>query len=234
MENLRNRKIKGVSFSLRRGELLGIAGLVGSGLTELVRAIYGADPSECEIYVYGRRLRIRSPEDAIRAGIGFLPEDRKGYGLVRLLSMKVNISLASLPRMGWLGILDSRAMAEGSRKYVEALHIQPPFLERLVLNLSGGNQQKVILARWLLANSEILIFDEPTRGIDVGSKAEIYRLMEELIRQGKSIIMVSSELPEILRMSQRILVMREGEIVKELPRAAATQELILHYATGGK
>jgi ribose transport system substrate-binding protein len=233
--NLRTRKLRNCSLSLYKGELLGIAGLVSSGRTELVRAIYGADPAEGEIYVRGRKAHIRSPEDAIRYGIGFLPEDRKASGLERLLSTKINISLASLPRLSRFGIVvDYGAVTREGEQYVKALDIQPPHLDRLVLNLSGGNQQKVILARWLLANSEILIFDEPTRGIDVGAKVEIYRLMEKLLDQGKSIIMVSSELPEVLRMSQRVLVMREGQIVQEMPRSSATQETIMYYATGGK
>jgi len=231
--NLRSKKLKGVSFSLYKGELLGISGLVGSGRTETVRAIYGADPAEGEVYIRGKKVHIHSPEDAVKKGIGFLPEDRKASGLLPLLSVKMNISLASLPKMALLGFLNLSEITKESERYVESLHIQPPYLDRLVMNLSGGNQQKVILARWLLANSEILIFDEPTRGIDVGTKAEIYRLMDELIHRGKSIIMVSSELPEILRMSHRILVMHEGQLVKELPRSIATQEMILHYASGG-
>lgn len=230
--NIHNRKLKGASFALYKGELLGISGLVGSGRTELMRAIYGADPAEGEIYVSGQKVTIRSPQDAIAHGIGFLPEDRKLSGLLRLLSLKINITLPSLPGMDKLGMLNKGAMASASQEYVKALDIQPPFLDRPVMTLSGGNQQKTILARWLLVNSDILIFDEPTRGIDVGAKNEIYHLMENLVRQGKSIIMVSSELPEILRMSQRILVMREGEIVKELPRSLADQEIIMHYATG--
>ena len=231
--NLSTKKIKGVSFTLRKGELLGIAGLVGSGRTEMVRALYGADPAMGEIYIRGRRVHIRTPEDSIREGIGFLPEDRKSSGLLRLLTTKVNICLASLPQMQQVSFLDFRKMAQSSEYYVRTLDIQPPHIERLVANLSGGNQQKVILARWLLANSQILIFDEPTRGIDVGAKAEIYRLMDELINQGKSIIMVSSELPEVLRMSHRILVMREGKVVMEFPRSLANQENIMYYATGG-
>ena len=231
---LNTPKIKDASFSLRRGELVGIAGLMGSGRTELVRALYGADPAHGEVYVEGKAVHIHSPQDAIAAGIGFLPEDRKGQGLVRLLSMQINMSLAALPKMTRAGLVDFGQMKRQAQSFVEALDIQPPYLERLALNLSGGNQQKVILARWLLNNSEILIFDEPTRGIDVGSKNEIYQLMEALIGRGKSIIMVSSELPEVLRMSQRILVMREGRIVKELERSEATKEVIMYHATGGK
>jgi ribose transport system ATP-binding protein len=179
-------------------------------------------------------VHIRQPNDAIAAGIGFLPEDRKIQGLLRELSVKLNVTVTSLGRMGKLGFMDSGAINQASRKYVDLLNISPPQTDRLVRNLSGGNQQKVVLARWLCAGSQIVIFDEPTRGIDVGAKAEIYALMEELAAQGKSIIMVSSELPEVLRMSHRILVMREGAIVKELSRSAATKENIMYYATGGQ
>ncbi len=199
-----------------------------------MRAVFGADRYEGEIYVAGRKAHIRSPEDAIRYRIGFLPEDRKGYGLVRLLPVKLNIGLSSLPSLEWFGLLNNRRIAEECRKYVAALRIEPPYIDRLVMNLSGGNQQKVIVARWLLVNSEILIFDEPTRGIDVGAKSEIHHLMEDLALQGKAIIMVSSELPEVLAMSHRVVVMREGEIAKILARAEANKETIMHYATGGK
>lgn len=232
--NLKNSFVHNVSFSLFRGEILGVAGLVGSGRTELVRAVYGADKASAEIYVRGKRVRFHSPKDAIANGIGFLPEDRKLHGLLRLLSVKINIALASLKVMGRLGFLTSRDMTNPSRVLVNSLKIEPPFLDRLVMNLSGGNQQKVVLARWLLARSDILIFDEPTRGIDVGAKAEIHRLMDELKRQGKSIIMVSSELPEILRMSDRILIMREGKEVRIIVREEASKESIMFYATGGR
>jgi ribose transport system ATP-binding protein len=199
-----------------------------------MRAIFGASRAEGEVYVNGKLVHIREPNDAIAAGIGFLPEDRKIQGLLRELSVKLNITVTSLERMGKWGFMDYGAMNKASRKYVDLLDIAPPQPDRLVRNLSGGNQQKVVLARWLCAGSQIVIFDEPTRGIDVGAKAEIYALMEELAGQGKSIIMVSSELPEVLRMSHRILVMREGAIVKELPRSAATKENIMYYATGGQ
>ena len=232
--NLSTKKIKDVSFTLRKGELLGISGLVGSGRTETVRAIFGADPAQGDIFIHGKKASIHSTYDAIAAGMGFLPEDRKGQGLLRLLPVKINIALAGLNKMEHLGLINYHEMDRLAADYVTSLKIQPPYPDRLVMNLSGGNQQKVVLARWLLTKSEIVIFDEPTRGVDVGAKAEIYHLMEQLISQGKSIIMVSSELPEILRMSHRILVMREGRVVKELPRSAATKEVIMYHATGGK
>jgi ribose transport system ATP-binding protein len=199
-----------------------------------MRAVFGASPAEGEVYVNGKPVHIRQPNDAIAAGIGFLPEDRKIQGLLRELPVKLNVTVTSLGQMNKLGLMDFHTINTTSRKYVDLLNISPPQIERLVRNLSGGNQQKVVLARWLCAGSQIVIFDEPTRGIDVGAKAEIYGLMEELAAQGRSIIMVSSELPEILRMSHRILVMREGAIVKELARTDATKENIMYYATGGQ
>lgn len=228
------KKLTPATFHLYEGEILGIAGLVGSGRTELMRALYGADPSEGAIYVDDKLVKIRQPSDAIAAGIGLLPEDRKIHGLLRELSVKFNITIPSLGRMKIAGFMKSSVINEVSHKYVKLLNISPPQIDRLVRNLSGGNQQKVVLAKWLCAGSKIVIFDEPTRGVDVGAKAEIYGLMDDLIAQGKSIIMVSSELPEILRMSHRILVMREGAIVKELSRAEATNESIMLYATGGQ
>ena len=228
------KKLKPASFQLYAGEILGIAGLVGSGRTELMRALYGADPAEGEVYVAGKRAKIHQPSDAIAAGIGLLPEDRKIQGLLRELSVKLNITISSLDRMKVAGFMKTSEINAASRKYVELLNISPPQIDRLVRNLSGGNQQKVVLAKWLCAGSNVVIFDEPTRGVDVGAKAEIYGLMDDLIAQGKAIIMVSSELPEILRMSHRILVMREGAIVKELSRAEATKESIMFYATGGQ
>lgn len=228
-----NKKLKATSFSLYQGEILGIAGLVGSGRTELMRALFGAEHATGEVFVDGKQIKIHQPADAIKAGIGFLPEDRKIQGLLRELSLKLNVTITSLARMSRLGWMKPAAINSVSQEYVQQLNIVPPNLERRVRNLSGGNQQKVVLAKWLCASSSILIFDEPTRGIDIGAKADIYNLMDKLAGQGRSIIMVSSELPEILRMSHRILVMREGAVVKELARSEANQQTILHYATGG-
>jgi ribose transport system ATP-binding protein len=229
----RGRDIKNVSFQLHRGEILGFAGLVGAGRTEVARAIFGADPLDSgEIYVHGQRVEIRSPHDAVRHGIGYLSEDRRRYGLMPTLDVGTNIVAAALR--------GSPAVQDGCRKsniqetaqaQVLDLSIRTPSLEQRVRYLSGGNQQKVVMAKWLVRNCDILIFDEPTRGIDVGAKSEIYRLLNDLAQSGKGIIMISSELPEILRMSHRIIVMCEGEITGEMTAAEATQERILLYAT---
>ena len=227
----RGRALRDISFSLRRGEILGLAGLVGAGRTELARAIFGADPVDSgEILVRGRPVRIRSPRDAVASGIAYLSEDRKRFGLALGMDVETNIVLATLRRflrLGWVNTARTRATA---RKYVDALHIRTPSLEQKAKNLSGGNQQKLVIGKWLTADTEILLFDEPTRGIDVGGKSEIYRLLNDLARQGKAIIMISSELPEVLRMSHRILVMCEGRVTGELP-GGATQEEIMTHAT---
>jgi ribose transport system ATP-binding protein len=229
----RGRAIRNVSFTLRRGEILGMAGLVGAGRTEVARAIFGADPLEAgEVLVKGQRANIKSPADAVRYGIGYLSEDRKRYGLTLGMDVQTNIVLAAYHKfqrlLGWMHDGNVRTTAE---HHVKGLAIKTPSVQQTVKNLSGGNQQKVVISKWLTANTDILIFDEPTRGIDVGAKSEIYHLLNELARQGKSIIMISSELPEILRMSHRILVMCEGRITGELSSAEATQERIMTYAT---
>ncbi|MCS7060515.1 MAG: sugar ABC transporter ATP-binding protein [Anaerolineae bacterium] len=229
----RGNVIRNVSFVLKKGEILGFAGLMGAGRTEVARAIFGADPIDSgEIYVRGRRAHIRSPLDAVRYGIGYLSEDRKRYGLTLGLDVESNIALAAMRKflraLGWINRSATRATA---RRLVETLAIKTPSLRQQVKNLSGGNQQKVVIGKWLTADTDILIFDEPTRGIDVGAKSEIYHLLNELTQQGKSIIMISSELPEILRMSHRIIVMCEGRITGELSSAEATQEKIMTYAT---
>jgi ribose transport system ATP-binding protein len=229
----RGRQVRDVSFQLRRGEILGFAGLVGAGRTEVARAVFGADPIESgEIFVRGAKASIRSPQDAVRYGIGYLSEDRKRYGLALGMDVETNIVLASFEKfLSWLGLVNEAGTRTTARKYVEALAIKTPGVGQRVRNLSGGNQQKVIIGKWLTADTEILIFDEPTRGIDVGAKSEIYRLLNDLAAQGKSIIMISSELPEVLRMSHRVLVMCEGRISGELGAAEATQERIMAFAT---
>jgi ribose transport system ATP-binding protein len=229
----RGRAIQNVSFKLYKGEILGFAGLVGAGRTEVARAIFGADPLEAgELEVNGKPVQIRSPKDAVRHGIAYLSEDRKRYGLTLGLDIECNLVLSALEKfvgwLGWVKTADTRANAD---RYVAALRIRTPGVKQLARNLSGGNQQKVVIAKWLTADTEILIFDEPTRGIDVGAKSEIYRLLNDLAQQGKSIIMISSELPEVLRMSHRILVMCEGRITGELSAAEATQERIMTLAT---
>ncbi len=231
-----NRKgvLHDISFAVRKGEVLGIAGLVGAGRTETARVIFGADPMDSgSIEVFGKPVRIKSPQDAIRHGIGLVTEDRKQQGLVLGMVVRENTTLANLDFLSSLGFIRRGEEREVAEKYRTDLSIKTPTIEQTVHNLSGGNQQKVVLAKWLYTGSKILIFDEPTRGIDVGAKSEIYKLMNELAKNGVAIIMISSELPEVLGMSDRILVMHEGRLTGELSRADATQEKIMHLATGG-
>lgn len=224
-----------VNFTLRKGEILGIAGLVGSGRTELVRALFGADPSpQKEIYLNGKKISIKSPTDAINSGIALIPEDRKLQGFVSLLSNRSNICLPLLTDIQKVGVISHARMSQIAAASIEQLHITPSDPAKPTRNLSGGNQQKVVLAKWLSKQSSIMIFDEPTRGIDVGAKSEIYRLIQELAAKGTGIIMVSSELVEIIGLSDRILVMHEGNIAGELACEDATEENILHIAMGGK
>ena len=228
------RLVRDVSFDLREGEILGMAGLMGSGRTETARAIFGADEVQSgTIEVRGRRVLIRSPEDAVANGIGYLSEDRKRFGLAVNLSVRDNLAMATYDRFQRGMFINAARVRKVTGEYVERLSIKTPSLEQLLRNLSGGNQQKVVIAKWLIRNCDILIFDEPTRGIDVGAKSEIYTLMNELTREGKSIIMISSELPEILRMSDRMVVMCEGRLTGELPIEGASQEAIMEYATMG-
>jgi ribose transport system ATP-binding protein len=234
VENLtRGAKLKDVSFSLRRGEVLGVAGLLGSGRTELARAIFGVDPIDAgRIWVKGREVRIKSPSAAIKLRLGFLTEDRKTQGLVLVLSVRENLSLPSVEKLSRYGVLNAAAEAKLAGRLVEDLRIKTPGLKQKVLYLSGGNQQKVVLGKWLGCEADILIFDECTRGIDVGAKVEIYQLMNRLTAQGVGIIMISSELPEILGMSDRILVMHQGSLQGEFNAGEATQEKILSAALG--
>ncbi len=229
----RGRVLRNVSFNLRKGEILGFSGLVGAGRTEVARAVFGADPIDSgEIYVRGKKVQIKSPSDAVKYGIGYLSEDRKRYGLMLKMDVESNIVLAAFDRfLGFLGWVNTGRSRRTAERIVNALQIRTPSLQQKAQNLSGGNQQKVVVGKWLTADTDILIFDEPTRGIDVGAKSEIYRLLNDLARQGKSIIMISSELPEILRMSHRIVVMCEGRITGELNVGEATQEKIMKYAT---
>ncbi|HEY8529001.1 MAG TPA: sugar ABC transporter ATP-binding protein, partial [Paenibacillaceae bacterium] len=230
----RRNVLHDISFTLYKGEILGVAGLVGAGRTEMARALFGADPVDAgEIYVHGRRVRIRDPHEAVRHGIGYLSEDRKRFGCLLEMDVQTNMAMASLPRfMKFAGWMDDRRMGEAAGRTVERLMIKTPGVRQRVKFLSGGNQQKVVIGKWLIRDCDILIFDEPTRGIDVGAKSEIYRLLESLAASGKSIVMISSELPEILRLSHRILVMCEGRITGELVNDGnVSQELILKYAT---
>lgn len=227
--------IEDIDLVVHQGEIVGLAGLVGAGRTELARAIFGADTIDTgEIHLYGKKVNIRSPKDAIRLGIGLVTEDRKALGLILGMVVRENISLANLGFLTKLGFVNRREEKRVAQQYIEDLMIKTPSTEQQVQNLSGGNQQKVVLAKWLFTQSKVLIFDEPTRGIDVGSKAEIYQLMHRLAANGSAIIMISSELPEVLGMSDRILVMHEGRIAGEVTREEATQERIMHLATGGE
>jgi len=229
----RGKAIRDVNFSLMKGEILGFAGLMGAGRTEVARAIFGADEYDSgEIYIKGQRVHIKSPGDAVTCGVGYLSEDRKRYGLALGMDVKENVVLSAMKkfisRFGWV---DFKKASMRGQEMIKALNIKTPSLEQKVKFLSGGNQQKVVIGKWLTANTEILIFDEPTRGIDVGAKSEIYKLLNDLARQGKAIIMISSELPEILRMSHRVVVMCEGRVTGILNANEASQEAIMKFAT---
>ena len=227
----RDGVLDNISFRLRRGEVLGIAGLMGAGRTELARAIFGVDKLDSgKIYIRGEARKVKSPRSAINLGMGFLTEDRKSQGLVLSLSVKENICLSSIERFSKLGRMDAKAENEAANRYVKDLRIKASNLNQKVMFLSGGNQQKVVLSKWLCSQADIFIFDEPTRGIDVGSKVQIYELMNRLTARGVAIIMISSELPEILGMSDRILVMHRGTITAEFDVDEATQEKILAKA----
>ena len=232
-ENLnRGKAVKNVSFELRKGEILGFSGLMGAGRTEVARLIFGADKKDSgKIFINGKEVTINTPEDAVAHGIGYLSEDRKRFGLIVDKSVEENTVISSLNDFVKGMFIDKAKSREVSQKYVESLKTKTPSVSQLVKKLSGGNQQKVVIAKWLVRNSDILIFDEPTRGIDVGAKSEIYALMEELAKEGKSIIMISSELPEVLRMSDRVIVMCEGRITGTLDIAEANQEVIMESAT---
>jgi ABC-type sugar transport system ATPase subunit len=224
--------LSNVSFDLRRGEVLGLSGLVGAGRTEIARCIFGADRLDSgTITLDGRPVVIRSPEQAVRLGIGYVPEDRKLQGLFQEMTIRDNIAMSVLHQMTRGGFVDRAAVRAVVASYRDRLQVRPPDMEILVSRLSGGNQQKVALAKWLALRPRVLILDEPTRGIDVGAKAEVHALIDELAHEGIGIILISSELPEVLNMSDRILVVAEGEIVGELSREEATQERILELSS---
>lgn len=229
----RGNEVRNVSFVLHRGEILGIAGLVGAGRTELVRTIFGADHATGgRIFLEGQLISPRSPAHAIALGIGLVPEDRKLQGLVLGLTVANNVTLANLGAVSTLGIVKGRQERQVAESFIDRLDIATPSPHQLTRNLSGGTQQKVVLAKWLFARSKVLIFDEPTRGIDVGAKQEIYRIMRDVADSGAGVIMISSDLPEILRMSHRIMVMHDGEVAGFLDPDEATQEKIMTLATG--
>ena len=226
------KMVQDVSFELRKGEILGFSGLMGAGRTETARALFGADPKTGgDIYINGKKVTINSPEDAVKNGIGYLSEDRKRFGIVVQKTITENSTLATLPKYMSGLFINKGAEKEVTERYIKELDTKTPSADQLVVNLSGGNQQKVVIAKWLVRNCDILIFDEPTRGIDVGAKNEIYKLMNRLAAEGKSIIMISSEMTEILRMSDRIIVMCEGKKTGEISIEEATQEAIMDKAT---
>ena len=225
--------IEDVSFSVKKGEILGLAGLVGAGRTEVADAIFGASKLDRgEIHLEGKPIQIDSPADAIRHGIGYITADRKLDGLLLIKSIKENISLASLRNLSRFSFIKWRTEKAEAHRYKDLLQIKTPGIQQLTVNLSGGNQQKVVFARWLLVHAKVLILDEPTVGIDVGAKQEIYRLINGIAEDGRCVIMISSELPEILGMCDRILVMHRGRVTRELSRDEATQEEILYYSAG--
>ena len=226
--------LKDVNFNLRKGEIVGFSGLIGSGRTELALSIFGNPDGyhlNGDLYVKGKPRKFGHPRDAIDAGVAYSTEDRKGDGLILIQDVKQNISLANLREIASRGVVDNNAEVKVANEYKGSLNIKTPSVEQKVSNLSGGNQQKVCLGKWLFVKPDILILDEPTRGIDVGAKYEIYTIMTRLVEQGMSIIMISSELPEILGMSDRVYVVASGKIAGELPVAEATQEKIMHLAT---
>lgn len=226
------RMVQDVSFELRKGEILGFSGLMGAGRTETARAIFGADPKTGgNIYINGEKVEINTPQDAVKCGIGYLSEDRKRFGIVVQKSVAENSTMASMENFIKGLFINKAKENKVAQEYVESLATKTPGVDQLVVNLSGGNQQKVVIAKWLIRNCDILIFDEPTRGIDVGAKNEIYKLMNRLAEEGKSIIMISSEMTEILRMSDRIVVMCEGRKTGEIDISEASQEIIMNMAT---
>lgn len=228
----RGKQIKDVSFKLHKGEILGFSGLMGAGRTEVARAIFGADSLEGgQVFVKGEEVKIKQPKDGVKYGIGYLSEDRKQFGLTLTEMVEENISLASVDDFTKLGVTNFKRITEIANRYIKKLSIKTPSSKQKVKHLSGGNQQKVIIAKWLLRDCEVLIFDEPTRGIDIGAKNEIYNLIDQLAKQGKSIIMISSELPEVLRLSDRVLIMCEGRITGQLSIEEASQEAIMKLAT---
>jgi ABC-type sugar transport system ATPase subunit len=226
--------LSNISFNVRAGEIVGLAGLVGSGRTDLARCIFGVDRRTTgEIFINGSRVAVHSPQDAIQAGMGFVPEDRKQQALFLAMSVQDNVKMASFGDVSRSGFISGRAQVRHVQDYVKSLSIRLASLEQKVLDLSGGNQQKVVIARWLALKPRILIVDEPTRGIDVGAKAEVHALMSQLAREGVAILMISSELPEVMGMADRLLVMREGRMVGEVSRAEATPEKMMTLMTTG-
>lgn len=232
-KKLTGNSVENISFRLHRGEVLGFAGLVGSGRSETMELICGAKKMDSgEVWMNGQKMHINSPASAIEHGIGLIPEDRKEQGVILFNTVKFNTSLSAAHKLTKFGFISGKKNKEMAEKYRETLRIKVPHIDQMVVNLSGGNQQKVVLAKTLAADPDVIIFDEPTKGIDVGAKQEIYNLMNELVAQGKAIIMVSSDMEEILGMSDRIIVLHEGLVSGELRREEFSQERVLHLASG--
>lgn len=235
VRKLSNKYVKDISFELKKGEILGISGLVGAGRTETVRALIGADPTSIkDIYFEGEKIKIKSPTDALNHGIGLIPESRKTQGLVLGMTVKDNITLSIMNKItSKIGLIQKKVESSNVQSSIKELTIKTPSMNQLVRNLSGGNQQKVVLAKWLNTKCKVLIFDEPTRGIDIGAKEEIYKLMRALADKGIAIIMISSELPEVLGMSDRVIAMYKGAMVAEIDGYEIDSEKVMYYATGG-
>ena len=220
--------VQDVSFELHKGEILGFSGLMGAGRTETARALFGADPIDSgDIYINGKKVTIKSPQDAVKCGIGYLSEDRKRYGIVVQKSVAENTTMATLEKFMSGPFIDKKKENKIAQEYVEQLATKTPGTDQLVVNLSGGNQQKVVIAKWLMEDCDVIILDEPTRGIDVGAKYDIYCLINKMVEDGKSVIMISSEMPELLGMCDRIYVMSEGRLAGEFTAEEATQERIM-------
>lgn len=233
--NLSGNGVKDISFTLRKGEILGFGGLIGAGRTEFCEMLFGRYPIQSgELYLHGKRINPGSPAGAVSMGITLVPEDRKRHGIIDKMSVRDNLTLPNLKRLRRGPVLDRKAQADYAQTQVDALKIKTPSLQQQVKNLSGGNQQKTVLGRWLGVNPEILIFDEPTRGIDVGAKAEIYKIMADLVKAGKSIIMISSEMEELLGMSDRLLILAKGRFARILEKEEFSQETVLKYSSGGR
>ncbi|MDI3472312.1 MAG: ribose transport system ATP-binding protein [Thermotogaceae bacterium] len=231
IENLSNFKLKNCSLTVREGEIVGLYGLVGSGRTELSRAIFGADPIDSgKIFVEGKEVKIKSPSGAIKLGLGLIPEDRRQHGLALKLNVKHNINLPVYEKIGKMGFISLSKEIENARNFVKILSIKTPSLKQIVSNLSGGNQQKVVVAKWLASKSKVFIMDEPTNGIDVGAKEEIYELMNNLAMEGAGVLFISSYMPELMSICDRIVVMREGKVVGEIPHEEFSEEKILSMA----
>ena len=233
VEHLTGNGVSDVSFTLHKGEILGFGGLVGAGRTETVEMLFGAARVESgDIWIHGKKVKIKNPRAAVRNGIALIPEDRKRHGLILDKSIMENATLPMLKNFARGIVLNRKQQENATQKQIEALGIKTPGADQIAKNLSGGNQQKVVLAKWLISNSDILIFDEPTRGVDVGAKQEIYQIMNELVESGKSILMISSEMPELLGMADRLIVMCEHKMTGELEKENMDQMKVLDLASG--